>query len=635
MKSRLLRPAIAVILLSCVTSMYAQDWLPPFANEEEDITRRGRVSLGLWNHQSFDPFNYTRLLVTPYVNTATHPSSEAGMIGHLQSGRFGEEYGAQWIGIGMFNQGSHFGNYGMSIYRGEMFSNHFVETTSGNVLLQWGGDMSRKMLFQYRDPVLPDPATLMSFQYNGTEGYIGVGLDPIYNATERLDINGRLRVRTIDEDASQQATRVLLADNDGVVQFRDINTLGGGQGGQDADWAVNGNNMTSIPTGNVGIGTTTPNARLHVNGAIRAAGLPFGQTTLPYWTDLETGFFTTIGSDGGGLFAWDQDAPLNDHADLVLYYGDDHNVDLRIIKTSWTGSEQIFTDVMTFKANQLVGINTTDPTERLDVNGSLRVRNITQDDNLDNFLVADANGVIHYRTVNSLGGSEYWALNGNNLTPIPSGNVGIGVSTPLEKLEVNGNFRLSNSSGISTIKTGLLSNELNLYVANDAIDSPTYIEMKNNGNGEGNLKLAGTSVDFYYNTNNTSRGDYGMSLKSTGQLVIGNVAGLDTDSDVYKLFVEKGIRTELLRVDLQGDWSDYVFEDDYELKSIAEVQDYVKTYKHLPGMPSAAEVGEKGINVAEMDALLLRQLEEIWLHLMELQEENEALKAEVEHLKSK
>lgn len=78
--------------------------------------------------------------------------------------------------------------------------------------------------------------------------------------------------------------------------------------------------------------------------------------------------------------------------------------------------------------------------------------------------------------------------------------------------------------------------------------------------------------------------------------------------------------------------ADYVFEENYNLKSLNEVESYVKANKHLPGVPSAAEIAKNGMSVSEMSNLFLEKIEELTLHMIQLQKENEALKAKVEAL---
>lgn len=78
--------------------------------------------------------------------------------------------------------------------------------------------------------------------------------------------------------------------------------------------------------------------------------------------------------------------------------------------------------------------------------------------------------------------------------------------------------------------------------------------------------------------------------------------------------------------------ADYVFEDSYNLKSLSEVENYVNEHKHLPGMPSAAEMDANGVSVSQMSNLLLEKVEELTLHMIQLEKENAALKARVSEL---
>ncbi len=131
---------------------------------------------------------------------------------------------------------------------------------------------------------------------------------------------------------------------------------------------------------------------------------------------------------------------------------------------------------------------------------------------------------------------------------------------------------------------------------------------------------------------------YGNILANTGtitsSLVIGTVSGMPTG---YKLYVETGILTEKLKVALSGtsDWSDYVFNKDYKLSSLEEVEKYIQANHHLPNVPSAEEVVKSGIDVAKMDAKLLEKIEELTLYMIALKKENADIKKELQHLKSR
>ena len=80
-------------------------------------------------------------------------------------------------------------------------------------------------------------------------------------------------------------------------------------------------------------------------------------------------------------------------------------------------------------------------------------------------------------------------------------------------------------------------------------------------------------------------------------------------------------------------WSDYVFADDYQLKPLSEVEQHIKSARHLPGIPSAAEVAEKGIGLGEMQSRLLAKIEELTLHQIEQEKRMNALEAENSSLK--
>ena len=79
-------------------------------------------------------------------------------------------------------------------------------------------------------------------------------------------------------------------------------------------------------------------------------------------------------------------------------------------------------------------------------------------------------------------------------------------------------------------------------------------------------------------------------------------------------------------------WPDYVFAPTYKLRSLPETARYIQAHGHLPDVPSAAEVEQNGIELAAMNAALLRKVEELTLHLIALQRETTALRLRVEQL---
>ena len=77
-----------------------------------------------------------------------------------------------------------------------------------------------------------------------------------------------------------------------------------------------------------------------------------------------------------------------------------------------------------------------------------------------------------------------------------------------------------------------------------------------------------------------------------------------------------------------GDWPDYVFDSSYRLEDLGSVDAYIRRYRHLPGVPSAAEIGKAGINVGENQAVLLKKIEELTLYAIGLEKR---LEEEHEH----
>ena len=86
----------------------------------------------------------------------------------------------------------------------------------------------------------------------------------------------------------------------------------------------------------------------------------------------------------------------------------------------------------------------------------------------------------------------------------------------------------------------------------------------------------------------------------------------------YSLYVSDGILTERLRISTKNgsNWADYVFEPTYRLTPLPQVRQFIEKHGHLPDIPSATEVAQKGIDVAETQRLLLQKIEELTLYVI-------------------
>lgn len=100
----------------------------------------------------------------------------------------------------------------------------------------------------------------------------------------------------------------------------------------------------------------------------------------------------------------------------------------------------------------------------------------------------------------------------------------------------------------------------------------------------------------------------------------------------YRLVVGGKILAEEVRIKLIKDWADFVFHPNYRLTTLPEVARYIRSHQHLPDMPSATDVATTGISLGEMQAKLLRKLEELTLHAIEQHQNITALQARLHEL---
>lgn len=203
-----------------------------------------------------------------------------------------------------------------------------------------------------------------------------------------------------------------------------------------------------------------------------------------------------------------------------------------------------------------------------------------------------------------------------------SGNVGIGTATPLAKLDLVGSLRLGNLTGSNAI---LRVDNSGIVSKTDIPNDPTKVLL---GNGLfGNVPFAsGWAVDIdNINSWNTNTGcvAIGISTFPTNQ-------NWPTD---YKLAVNGKIIATDFMVRL-GPWPDYVFQDDYELKSIAELKEFLLKKKHLPGIPSSKEIADTDLSISKIVVLQMEKIEELTLYLIQLNDEIENMKKENIKLKT-
>ncbi len=142
-----------------------------------------------------------------------------------------------------------------------------------------------------------------------------------------------------------------------------------------------------------------------------------------------------------------------------------------------------------------------------------------------------------------------------------------------------------------------------LYVVNG--QEPTISELINPGGSPG----SGQTVW------NTSGNDINYTAGHVG-------IGTSTIPNGYHLAVDGKVISEEVKVLLSEDWADYVFAEGYDLPKLEEVEKHIKEKGHLINIPSAAEVKADGIELGEMNRLLLEKIEELTLYIIDLEKKN-------------
>lgn len=195
--------------------------------------------------------------------------------------------------------------------------------------------------------------------------------------------------------------------------------------------------------------------------------------------------------------------------------------------------------------------------------------------------------------------------------------IGVGTSTPRSLLHLNETtssistpLSIANSNGNNGDFTGIRFKS-NAGSSNTKFKGGILFE-RTSGNGRGSLHFLTNNLD---NTSNVGLDDIRLSILRNGMV------GIGTKNPDELLTVKGKIHSEEVIVDLSVPGPDYVFEEDYDLPSLTEIEAFIKANKHLPEVPSAKEMEENGIVLGKMNMLLLKKIEELTLHTINQQKE--------------
>jgi hypothetical protein len=225
------------------------------------------------------------------------------------------------------------------------------------------------------------------------------------------------------------------------------------------------------------------------------------------------------------------------------------------------------------------------------------------------------------------------------------GNVGIGTTSPSSKLTID-------ATGLNNTST----NGLNIVVQNNSIN-PGYAMAVHNlnsspngifaiwpdgrlaiGNTSGisdlakvnvNMNSAGPAIDVFDQTSTTVF----FRVYNDGKTVVGKPLLNTSPHSGNSLLTVNGKLVCKEAVITQQSWSDFVFDKNYKLMALHELETYYKENQHLPEVPSAKEITENGNDIGKTDALLLQKIEELTLYLVEQNKKNEEQQKEIDYLK--
>jgi len=446
-----------------------------------------------------------------------------------------------------------------------------------------------------------------------------------------------------------------------------ISTLSFSQGnGNNSNWKVDGNNSAN---GHF-LGTTnaqdlifktnsTEGLRLDASGNLIVGGvvqgLPLERLTLN-GNMIATGTITANGLSVENFVRSEKGVLLQD---VLCIEGRDDNTpgstnriwsmdgDLFI----QSNSAYQFNTILNHDNSGNVGIGTLDPEQKLDVNGNSILRGDVLLPNLsgsqfdastDKFIFTDENGVMKGGSFDALNQANYqvkecsqnlidnpYWMNGPSKLFIhcPEVFVGIGTLDPLHKLDVRGNIYFSGAMGLG-IEPALsdaqliLKTQANREVGiciDQEVSAPFSYAYKAIVHDE-TTKGLGIYSELY------SKDVF--TVYSNGKIEVSNASG-----KIFQLEPNGLLRGRQIKLDLDN-WADFVFEEDYTLMPLSDVESFVKQEKHLPNVPSEKELIEDGLDIEEMNKILMMKVEELTLYLIDQNKSIEELKVKVIELES-
>ena len=250
----------------------------------------------------------------------------------------------------------------------------------------------------------------------------------------------------------------------------------------------------------------------------------------------------------------------------------------------------------------------------------------------DGFVIDQLNNSVTFRQYEQ-GDVSFLAPTGQGFTLSQLANFGIGTTTPAEKLHVIGNARIE----------GMFTASSRTIIGSDC-QTLTLGKAHTEGLGYGTSYIGfnaqrNSSTNWTCNSSTTQNGGAVIWTTIYGDILFANLPSDGTSSS--QTFTDNQVRSHVnlklsadgllmakeVKVTLTG-WPDYVFGDNYKLMTLEETEQYIRDNGHLPDVPSAAEVEDEGLSLGEMNKVLMQKVEELTLHVIELQKQIDQLKTQ-------
>ena len=227
--------------------------------------------------------------------------------------------------------------------------------------------------------------------------------------------------------------------------------------------------------------------------------------------------------------------------------------------------------------------------------------------------------------------SQQWT--GNNTTTdhiSRKGSVSIGLTENYDQLNLSRNLRMVNGQ----IKFGY-------FVPNRGSYVNSYFDIEHITQPFSIMNVDGLYIHPSHNMINIDQSvpteSKTLYISSTSKIGMGTNSVNCSGCTGYRLFVKDGIKTEKVKVEIAANngWADYVFAKDYELMPLKDLQFYIDSNGHLPEVPTTEEAIQNGIELKEMNILLLKKIEELTLYTLQQQKNIEEQNKRIERLENR